>query len=118
MLWWFVETTLVAGLLAGAAALLGRLRTISPTARHLLWLVVLIKLIMPPVIRSPWALTGASGLLARNAKRHGRGPGLQGSDRAVPAEAENHGIERGPCELTCVGLGHEGSQCSDRRQFS
>ena len=40
----------------GAAALLGRLRTLSPTARHLLWLVVLIKLIMPPVIRSPWCL--------------------------------------------------------------
>ncbi len=56
MLWWFAETTLVAGVLAGAAALCGRLRTISSTARHLLWLVVLIKLIMPPVIHSPWAL--------------------------------------------------------------
>ena len=56
MLWWFAETTLIAGILAGAAALCGRLRTISSTARHLLWLVVLIKLIMPPVIQSPWAL--------------------------------------------------------------
>jgi len=56
MLWWFAETTLVAGVLAGAAALCGRLGTISSTARHVLWLVVLIKLIMPPVIHSPWAL--------------------------------------------------------------
>jgi len=62
MLWWFAETTLVAGLLAAAAALCGRLRTLSSTARHLLWLVVLIKLIMPPVIQSPWALPSPPAL--------------------------------------------------------
>jgi beta-lactamase regulating signal transducer with metallopeptidase domain len=62
MLWWFAETTLVAGLLACAAALLGRLRAIGPTARHLLWLVVLLKLLMPPVIRSPWPLPWPRGL--------------------------------------------------------
>ena len=56
MLWWFAETTLVAGLLAGAVALCGRLRTLSSSARHVLWLVVLVKLIVPPVIQSPWAL--------------------------------------------------------------
>ena len=56
MLWWFVETTLIAGVLSGLAALLGRLRTMDPTARHLLWLVVLIKFVTPPVIHSPWAV--------------------------------------------------------------
>ena len=56
MLWWFVETTLVAGILAGVAALLGRLRVIGPSARHLLWLVVLIKFMTPPLIHSPWAI--------------------------------------------------------------
>ena len=54
MLWWFAETTLIAGLLAAAAALLGRRQSIGPTARHLLWLVVLIKLVMPPLVKSPW----------------------------------------------------------------
>src|SRR3954454_20565631 len=56
MLWWFAETTLIAGLLAGVAAALGRVRSIGPTARHLLWLVVLVKLMVPPVIPSPWPL--------------------------------------------------------------
>src|SRR4051812_5580908 len=56
MLWWFAETTLIAGLLAGVAASLGRVRSIGPTARHLLWLVVLVKLMVPPVIPSPWPL--------------------------------------------------------------
>jgi beta-lactamase regulating signal transducer with metallopeptidase domain len=54
MLWWFAETTLVAGLLACVAALLGRLPTIGPTTRHIFWLVVLIKLVTPPVVKSPW----------------------------------------------------------------
>ena len=48
MLWWFAETTFVAALLACVAALAGRLRAIGPSARHLLWLVVLIKLMTPP----------------------------------------------------------------------
>ena len=56
MLWWFAETTLVAALLACVAALAGRLRAISPSARHVLWLVVLIKLITPPLIKAPWAV--------------------------------------------------------------
>ena len=42
MLGWFVETTLVASSLAVIAAMASRLRSIGPTARHLLWLVVLV----------------------------------------------------------------------------
>jgi beta-lactamase regulating signal transducer with metallopeptidase domain len=53
-LWWFAETTLVAAGLAVVAALAGRLRSIGPTARHALWLVVLIKLMTPPLVSWPW----------------------------------------------------------------
>ncbi|HKI20370.1 MAG TPA: M56 family metallopeptidase, partial [Isosphaeraceae bacterium] len=53
-LWWFAETTLVAAALAVVAALAGRLRSIGPTARHALWLVVLVKLMTPPLISWPW----------------------------------------------------------------
>ena len=56
MLWWFAETTFVAALLACVAALAGRLGAIGPSARHILWLVVLIKLITPPLIKAPWAV--------------------------------------------------------------
>ncbi len=56
MLIWFAETTLVAGLLAVVAAGAGRLRRIGPTARHLLWLAVLVKLLSPPLMSWPWAL--------------------------------------------------------------
>ena len=55
MLGWFAETTLVASGLAAVAILAGRLRSIGPTARHALWLVVLIKMMTPPLVSWPWA---------------------------------------------------------------
>ncbi len=53
-LWWFAETTVVAAGLAVVASLAGRVRSIGPTTRHTLWLVVLIKLMTPPLISWPW----------------------------------------------------------------
>ena len=58
MLGWFAETTLVASGLAAVAALGGRVRSIGPAARHALWLVVLIKLMTPPLVCWPWAVAG------------------------------------------------------------
>ena len=55
MLGWFAETTLVASGLAVVAILAGRHRSIGPTARHALWLVVLIKMMTPPLVSWPWA---------------------------------------------------------------
>jgi beta-lactamase regulating signal transducer with metallopeptidase domain len=55
MLGWFAETTLVASGLALVAILAGRHRSIGPTARHALWLVVLIKMMTPPLVSWPWA---------------------------------------------------------------
>ena len=56
MLWWIIETTLVAALLAAAAIAVPRLRPIGPAARHALWLVVMVKLMLPPVISWPWEI--------------------------------------------------------------
>jgi beta-lactamase regulating signal transducer with metallopeptidase domain len=54
MLLWFAETTLIAALLALVAALAGKLRSIGPATRHLLWLAVLIKMMTPPLFSWPW----------------------------------------------------------------
>ncbi len=56
MLIWFAETTIVAAALAGVAAIAGRSRSIGPTARHLLWLAVVIRMVTPPVAAWPWAV--------------------------------------------------------------
>ncbi len=55
MLIWFVETTIVAGILALLAVALGKPRRIAPSLRHSLWLVVLIKFVTPPIVAWPWA---------------------------------------------------------------
>jgi beta-lactamase regulating signal transducer with metallopeptidase domain len=52
---WFAETTLVASALAVVAMLLGRVRRIGPAVRHVLWLVVLVKLVTPPLVHWPWS---------------------------------------------------------------
>jgi beta-lactamase regulating signal transducer with metallopeptidase domain len=63
MLWWFAETSLVAGLLAALAAGFSRLRPIAPTTRHLLWLAVLIKFLTPPIVSSPWAFARPEAIM-------------------------------------------------------
>src|SRR5437762_2240000 len=56
MLEWLLLHTVTVGLLAGVVAALCRCRRLPPAAQHLLWLVVLMKLLTPPVLAWPWAL--------------------------------------------------------------
>ena len=49
MFWWLAQNTLLAGALALGAALAGRFGRLSPAVRHALWLLVLVKLVTPPV---------------------------------------------------------------------
>jgi beta-lactamase regulating signal transducer with metallopeptidase domain len=53
MLVWFVETTLIASVLAALALLCGRWPRVGPAARHALWLAVLAKLVAPPLVCWP-----------------------------------------------------------------
>jgi beta-lactamase regulating signal transducer with metallopeptidase domain len=56
MLWWLAQNTVIAALLAVLVALACRLGGLRPAIRHLLWLLVLIKLVTPPFFEWPWAL--------------------------------------------------------------
>src|SRR6266481_5928444 len=49
MAWWLLDNTIIAAVLALIVALLCRVRRVPPVVRHALWLVVLIKLIVPPL---------------------------------------------------------------------
>ncbi len=50
MLWWLAHTTVSAAILAGFVALVCRVGRLRPAVRHALWLLVLVKLMMPPVV--------------------------------------------------------------------
>jgi beta-lactamase regulating signal transducer with metallopeptidase domain len=58
VLWWFVETSLVVSALAALAVLASRVRWITPgpAARHALWLMVMVKLVTPPLLHWPWSV--------------------------------------------------------------
>ena len=56
MLWWLLQNTIVAAVLAVGVLLVCRWRRIGPAGRHLLWLVVLVKLVTPPLVSWPWAV--------------------------------------------------------------
>jgi beta-lactamase regulating signal transducer with metallopeptidase domain len=55
MLGWSAQTTVIAMVLAAIAILASRSRRLGPAARHVLWLVVMIKLVAPPVVNWPWS---------------------------------------------------------------
>jgi beta-lactamase regulating signal transducer with metallopeptidase domain len=54
MLWWMIQNTVVAAVLAGIVATISRWARPSPAICHALWLAVLIKLIAPPLVYWPW----------------------------------------------------------------
>lgn len=56
MLWWAAQNLFVASLLAAGVWALCRSARLGPAARHALWLVVLIKLLTPPIVAWPWAV--------------------------------------------------------------
>jgi beta-lactamase regulating signal transducer with metallopeptidase domain len=56
MLDWLLLHTLVVALLAGVVLALCRYFHPSPATRHALWLVVLLKMMTPPLVSWPWSL--------------------------------------------------------------
>ena len=54
MLWWLAQNTILAALLAGVVSVICRLVRPRPAVRHALWLIVLIKLVTPPLVHWPW----------------------------------------------------------------
>src|SRR4051794_653719 len=68
-MWWIVETTAVASLLALVAAVAGRWTRLGPATRHAFWLVVLIKLMMPPLLQWPREVRLAAPLLGEPTRK-------------------------------------------------
>jgi beta-lactamase regulating signal transducer with metallopeptidase domain len=67
MAWWVLQNVAIAAALAAVVALVCRLTRIGPVARHALWLLVLIKLLTPPLIVWPWPVPDVLGLAEAHA---------------------------------------------------
>lgn len=64
MYWWILQHLVIVTALALAVYVSSRAFRLSPAVRHALWVVVLIKLMMPPVIVWPWAMPQYAALSA------------------------------------------------------
>jgi beta-lactamase regulating signal transducer with metallopeptidase domain len=62
--WWLFQNVVVTALLAGVVALVCRTTRLGPVARHALWVIVLVKFIVPPVLVWPWAAPDPLGVAA------------------------------------------------------
>lgn len=56
LMWWFGQNTLAALLMIPCVMLACRLFRDRPAVQHLLWLVILLKFITPPVVVWPWSV--------------------------------------------------------------
>jgi bla regulator protein BlaR1 len=116
MLGWFAETTLLAAVLAILVGLAGPCwPRLGPAARHALWLVVLIKLITPPLVRWPWpvelpAVALAPQALAARPMTGAQSPSIE-TELLVP--------EHAPDEFESAGLAeYEAGETFDGTDFA
>jgi beta-lactamase regulating signal transducer with metallopeptidase domain len=56
MLWWATQDLVITTLLAGIVWCVCRAFRVGPVWRHALWMVVLVKLLTPPLVFWPWAV--------------------------------------------------------------
>src|SRR6516225_768477 len=57
MLWWLAQNTLLAAALAVLVTIACRVGRFRPAVCHALWLLVLLKLVAPPLWPCPWPTT-------------------------------------------------------------
>ena len=60
MLWYLLQNAIVASAMAVVVFVICRWKRVGPAGRHFLWVIVLVKLITPPIITWPWAVPNVS----------------------------------------------------------
>src|SRR5512140_2180535 len=91
MIGWMLQNGLTAAVLAGLVWAVCRWGRLGPAARHALWLLVLLKLMMPPVATWPWAVANPVG---RVQAADGRGGGPVELLRSLLREEQAGGARR------------------------
>jgi beta-lactamase regulating signal transducer with metallopeptidase domain len=88
MLWWLAQNAVVAAALAGVVALACRVGRLRPAVRHALWLVVLLKLVTPPIVSWPWPGLPSAPLATAPAARPVEDSILVAAPQTPPPAAE------------------------------
>src|SRR5215472_1073151 len=70
MLWWALQDLVITAMLAGVVWVVCRLGRVGPVARHAMWVVVLVKMLTPPLVTWPWAVPQVSYSSASSEVNH------------------------------------------------
>jgi beta-lactamase regulating signal transducer with metallopeptidase domain len=62
MAWWIFQHVVSTAALAAGVAIVCRVARLSPVVRHALWVIVLVKFVMPPLVVWPWAVPDPFGV--------------------------------------------------------
>jgi len=74
MSWWLLQSLLVAVVLTALVQIACRWGRIGPVGRHALWVVVLVKLLTPPLVVWPWAVPHL-GIFGTQSPESSKSPG-------------------------------------------
>jgi hypothetical protein len=109
MLSWLAQHLMVTGLLAAAVAVMGRFLRLSPAAKHLLWLLVLLKLLAPPVVSWPWGVRDCWASVTDFAPSPPSAPGAVSPGEPVDS-AEPEAIAKLPVEVPAKPQGDQSAK--------
>jgi uncharacterized protein (TIGR03067 family) len=94
-LWWLGQNTVTIAVMIPFVLLLSRLFRNRPAAQHLLWLVVLVKFLTPPILSWPWTVEQLGGAIwSTPAVESASAP--QPSPQPAPGEIANDVAGDGP----------------------
>ena len=86
MAWWIFQSLVTTALLAALVAVVCRFGRMGPVARHALWVLVLVKFVMPPLVVWPWA--APDPLRIARSEPHEIRRGLAANDGSLLAAGE------------------------------
>src|SRR5262245_18443441 len=102
MTWWIAQHLAVASLLVAVVHVLTRVARIRPAGRHALWVIVLIKLVTPPIGVFAWPWTSALPVALR-------GQFLRAPSRDLVTASELvHGVQPSTESELAVGFSSAG----------
>ncbi len=117
MLWLLAQHVLVVAILTMIVLAVCRLTRLSATMQHTLWLIVLVKLMTPPLVTWPWAVEGLaeavwsprSNATATSTTRH--------STRPVGREARVHTADDAHPRTDLMALSFDNAKSSEQTSF-
>jgi len=87
MAWWIFQHVASTAALAAGVVIACKVVRFGPVARHALWVLVLVKFVMPPLVVWPWAAPDPLGIAAFDSRADDAAAALMHSDRKMTTPA-------------------------------